>query len=442
MFPNRYRRRLKHFTEVCCFEGLSLSAGPSQYRRFFRLLTGVTLFFSHGETTAAMDIQDDEAYHSGQYLQAEQLDAGDSEKLAASAKRSGPGPHTHLGTKREEGGQMSQVFGKEEAYKGLGMQEANVEPSPSRRKGTGKATTPQGVINADTPTTSLAKGLALFNIKPARSPHQQASVDSPLSDYSSGNFPSIPDAGYVSMPSMPSLDKDKNEPVSDTTPKSSTVAAAGSTGVATRITKGSESESMDIDVVGTPTEDRVQILPKPPPPPTVLPGSSPVTVTRQVMLPVTVTLVSTQPPQVPPYGLRIDGTSVMDLQKRVPVTTGAGEIMKEKPHRERLSPSPTKYRKSKSPSPSPASSSLGTSPIHVRSESPKSIPSVGENVEIITDSAMGVAMDDDIINSSRPEGATMKRMASSGAETMAEYYGRSSKKAARLNDMSNAAGEW
>ena len=45
-----------------------------------------------------------------------------------------------------------------------------------------------------------------------------------------------------------------------------------------------------------------------------------------------------------------------------------------------------------------------------------------------------VAMDDDIVNNARPEGATMKRSASSGADTMAEYYGQSSKKAARLDD--------
>lgn len=380
-----------------------------------------------------MDGQEDEAYHSGQYLQAEQLDARDSEKLAASAKRSGPGPHTHLGTKREESGQISKVFGKEEANKASGMQGANAELSSSRRRVKGTPTQ-GGVVNADTPMTSVAKELALFNLKSARIPHQQASVDSPLSDYSSGNFPSISDAGYASMTSMPSFDKDKNEPSSDTMKKSPTTAPA-TTGVTTRITKGSESESMDIDVVGTPTEEQTHVLPK-----LTAPVTGPITDTIRVMLPVTVTLVSSQPPLEPPQGVRIEGDGTNDLQKPVPLMAGAQEL-KEKPRRERLSPSPTKYRKSKSPSPSPGPSSLGTSPSHVRSDSPKSIPSVGENVEIMTDSGVGVAMDDEIINSSRPEGATMKRMASSGAETMAEFYGRSTKKAARLDDRNNVVGK-
>lgn len=383
-----------------------------------------------------MDGQEDEAYHSGQYLQSEQLDARDSEKLSVSARRSGPGPHTHLGTKREESGQMNKVFGKDEANKGSGMQGANAELSSSRRRV--KGTTTQGVVlNADTPMTSVAKELALFNLKSARTPHQQASVDSPLSDYSSGNFPSISDAGYSSMTSMPSFDRDKNEPSSDTLKKSSTTAATTTnTGVTTRITKGSESESMDIDVVGTPTEERAHVLPKPPP--VTLAG--PITDTIQVMLPVTVTLVSSQLPQEPLQGVMTEGCGTINLQKPVPIIPGAQELI-ERPRREHLSPSPTKYRKSKSPSPSPGPSSLGTSPSHLRSDSPKSIPSVGENVEIMTDSGVGVSMDDEIINTSRPEGATMKRMASSGAETMAEFYGRSSKKAARLEDRNSVVGK-
>ena len=386
-----------------------------------------------------MDGQEDEAYHSGQYLQAEQLDARDSEKLAVSARRSGPGPHSILGTKREESRQTSKVFGKEEANKSSGMQGANTELSSSRRRAKG-TTTQSVVLNADTPMTSVAKELALFNLKSARTPHQQASVDSPLSDYSSGNFPSISDAGYSSMTSMPSFDKDKIEPSSDTVKKSPSTAAAATTtntGVTTRITKGSESESMDIDVVGTPTEEQTHVLPKSPPA-TV---AGPITDTIQVMLPVTVTLVSSsQLPQEPLQAVRTEGVGTINLQKPVPIMQGAQELI-ERPRREHLSPSPNKYRKSKSPSPSPGPSSLGTSPSHMRSDSPKSIPSVGENVEIMTDSGMGVSMDDEIINTSRPEGATMKRMASSGAETMAEFYGRSSKKAARLEDRNSITGK-
>ena len=346
---------------------------------------------------AAMEVQDDEAYHSGQYLQTEQLESNDSKKHALSAEQSGPGPH--LGTKREESSSMSKVFGKEGSYKGLGMQEAS---ETSRRKA--KVVTPLGV-NADTPTTSLVKGLAAFNLK--RNPYQQSTVDSPLSDYGSGNFPSISDAGYASMPS---IDKnvDRNEPSSDVMKKPSTTVEHSTVDRgATRITKGSESESMDIDVVGTPTEDKVDIVPK------------------SATVPIAVTVVPVQQHQK-----RVESNTI-DIQKAGSVMTGETKERQQ----ERLIASPTKYRKSKSPSPSPVPSSLSTSPSHVRSESPKSIPSVGENIEIITDSGVGVAMEEEI--SSRPEGPSMKRSASSATDSMAEYYGRSSKKTPRLDDDSS-----
>ena len=220
-----------------------------------------------------MEVQEDEAYHSGQYLQGEQLEsANDSDKHAQNVKRSGPGPH--LGTKRQESGSMSKVVGKDEGYKSLEMQEATPSEATlstiSRRKGKqpGAPVTP---IAADTPTTSLAKGLASFNLKPRISPHQ-TSIESPSSDYGSGNFPSIAtDGGYVSMPGQ-SLEAKQNELHtsihSTTTSKPQDTAVkkpSAATVEATVVTKTrTESESMDIDVVGTPTEEKTggMVLPK------------------------------------------------------------------------------------------------------------------------------------------------------------------------------------
>ena len=387
-----------------------------------------------------MEIQEDEAYHSGQYLQGEQLEsANDSDKHAQNIKRSGPGPH--LGTKRQESGSMSKVIGKDEGYKSLEMQEATPSEATlstvSRRKGKQPAA-PVTPIAADTPTTSLAKGLASFNLKPRVSPHQ-TSIESPSSDYGSGNFPSIAtDGGYVSMQGQ-SLEAKQNElhasTNSTTTSKRQDTTVkkpSAATVEATVVTKTrTESESMDIDVVGTPTEEKTggMVLPK-------APG------VFTTMVPVTVTIV--------PGGQdrkeqeKVGGEAphaAMDIQKPLLgvrgggfVMTGAGE-QRERVMGERLTASPTKYLKSKSPSPSPGPSSLSTSPSHLRSESPKSIPSVGENIEIITDAGVGGAMDEEEAEfRSRPEGPSMKRSASYGADAIAEYYGRTSKKTARLDD--------
>ena len=371
-----------------------------------------------------MEVQEDEAYHSGQYLQREQLD---SEKHAQNAKRSGPGPH--LGTKRQESNSMSKVIGKDEGYKSLEMQEATSSEtlSVSRRKGKPAAVTP---ITADTPTTSLAKGLASFNLRPRVGPHQ-TSIESPSSDYGSGNFSSInTDGGYVSMPGQ-SLEAKQNEHPSTSTPSMSQNQAvkkpSAATVEATVVTKTrTESESMDIDVVGTPTEEKTggMVLPKPP-------G------VFTTVVPVTVTIVpGGQDPKQQGKGRE---AHTMDVQKPLLGVGGGGFVMTGVNERERmgerLSASPTKYLKSKSPSPSPGPSSLSTSPSHLRSESPKSIPSVGENIEIITDTGVGGTMDEEEAEfRSRPEGPSMKRSASYAADTIAEYYGRASKKSARLDD--------
>ena len=357
-----------------------------------------------------MEVQEDEAYHSGPYLQAEQL-ANDSEKHAQNAKRSGSGPH--LGTKRQESGSMTKVFGKDEGYKSLEMA-SEASSSLSRRKG--KAVTPVA-INADTPTTSLAKGLASFNLRSRIGP-QQTAIESPSSEYGSGNFPSIStDGGYVSMPGL-SLEANKNEPNVNMSDPQTVKKPKATTVEATVITKTrTESESMDIDVVGTPTEERTGgILPKP--------------TAFTTVVPVTVTIVPGDRDQQQ----RKEGgaANTMDVQKAGFVVTGAGANERERLG-ERLMASPTKYHKSKSPSPSPGSSSLSASPSHLRSESPKSIPSVGENIEIITDTGMGGAMEEEELQS-RPEGPSMKRSASYGADAIADYYGRASKKTPRLDD--------
>ena len=379
-----------------------------------------------------MEVQEDEAYHSGQYLQREQLDSANvSEKHAQNVKRSGPGPN--LGTKRQESGSMSKVFGKDEGYKSLEMQEPTLSETTlstvSRRKGKHPAAvTP---IAADTPTTSLAKGLASFNLKPRIGPHQ-TSIESPSSDYGSGNFSSInTDGGYVSMPAQ-SLEAKQNEHTSvsqdQAVKKPSPVNVEATVVTKTR----TESESMDIDVVGTPTEEKSgeMALPKP--------G------VFTAMVPVTVTIVpGGQDGNGKQQGKGRSGEArAMDVQKPLlGVGGGGGFVMTGASDRERmgerLTASPTKYLKSKSPSPreSPGPSSLSTSPSHLRSESPKSIPSVGENVEIITDTGVGGAMEEEEAEfRSRPEGPSMKRSASYGADTIAEYYGRSSKKTARLDD--------
>ena len=372
-----------------------------------------------------MDTHEDEAYHSGQYLQTEQLDSGDSQKHAAPSPKRSARPETkHV---EESGSTSKSSFGKEEGYESLEVPEAyNAETS---RRGKPKAVTPHS-INADTPTTSLAKGLASFNLR-SRYPHQQTSVDSPLSEYSSGNFPSMSDAGYASMPSLEKPTDTSMDAVKKTS--SSVVSSVPPT----RITKGSESESMDIDVVGTPTEDKVQVLPKPSAVATAVLPAVTTTTKPFVFTPVTVTVMDAQQQMAPQQQRKIEGAAnVVNLWKMGSLMTGANEARERATQqREKLSPSSTKHRsKSKSPSPSPGSSSLSASPSHIRSESPKSVPSVGENIEIITDGGVSTAMDDEIVNSSRPEGATMKRSASSGTDTMAEYYGRMSKKAPRLED--------
>ena len=430
MFPKRYQRRLT-LTRLFS-EGLSLlsPALPSNFslspnlREDRRKITG-------------MEVQEDEAYHSGQYLQGEQLDSTDSEKHAQNAKRSGPGPH--LGTKRQET-TMNKSFGKDEGYKSLEMQEgAPSETSSvhvSRRKGKPVAVTP---ITADTPTTSLAKGLASFNLTRPRISPQHTSIESPSSDYGSGNFPSInTDGGYTSMPGL-SLETKQNEPPTTSVPSTSQDSAvkkpSAATVEATVITKTrTESESMDIDVVGTPTEEKTggMVLPKPP-------GIF------STVVPVTVTIV----PSGQDNKQQGKGGEAHAMGVRKPlaglgagggfVVTGASEREKMG---ERLTASPTKHLKSKSPSPSPGPSSLSTSPSHLRSESPKSIPSVGENIEIITDTGVGGAMDEEETEfRSRPEGASMKRSASYGTDTIAEYYGRASKKTARLDDDSARNGK-
>ena len=365
-----------------------------------------------------MEVQEDEAYHSGQYLQGEQLDSNnDSEKHALSVKRSGPDPY--LGTKRQESSSMNKSFGKDEGYKSLEMQEAASSVHVSRRKGKPVAVTP---IAADTPTTSLAKGLASFNLTRPRIGPQQTSIESPSSDYGSGNFPSInTDGGYGSMPGL-SLEAKQNELPTTSTPSTSkdpTVKKPSAATVeATVVTKTrTESESMDIDVVGTPTEEKTggMVLPKP---------SGVFTTT----VPVTVTIVPGE--QDHKQGGEKHAMGVQNPGGFVMTGTSERERMGE-----RLSASPTKYHKSKSPSSSPGPSSLSTSPSHLHSESPKSIPSVGENIEIITEAGMGGAMDEEEVEfRSRPEGPSMKRSASYGADTIAEYYGRASKKTARLDD--------
>ena len=398
--------------------------------------------------TPAMEVQEDEAYHSGQYLQREQLEsANDSDKHTQSVKRSGLAPH--LGTKRQEGGSMSKVVGKDEGYKSLEMQEATPSEtalsSVSRRKGKQPAAVTPGGISADTPTTSLAKGLASFNLKPRIGPHQ-TSIESPSSDYGSGNFSSInTDGGYVSMPAQ-SLEAKKNEDTSShctvAVPQDQPVKKPSTATVeATVVTKTrTESESMDIDVVGTPTEEKAggMALPKP--------G------VFTTMVPVTVTIVPGR--QDRKQQEKGGDQHAMDMHVQKPLLGvgggggggGGGFVMTGATERERmgerLSASPTKYLKSKSPSPSPGPSSLSTSPSHLRSESPKSIPSVGENIEIITDTGVGGAMDEEEAEfRSRPEGPSMKRSASYGTDTIAEYYGRTSKKTARLDDDSGRNGE-
>ena len=150
----------------------------------------------------------DEAYHSGLTVPTM---AGEDLKKDESVEVRGPGSVTGnedsgtnplAGTPPKERSAMTKLFSGKPAVdaKGSGSGDPAIKQSA--------ASSSKAKLNlAGTPgvMTPLAGRLQSISFQPQK-PEGLASY-SPTSDYGSGNFPSLPESGYSSMPSMPSLDK-------------------------------------------------------------------------------------------------------------------------------------------------------------------------------------------------------------------------------------------
>lgn len=174
---------------------------------------------------------DDQGYLSGKFKE----DANPSDD---GGEKNSPGM---AGTPPKERSAMNMSFieGQPVGKRGGSSKDAGgVRPTPQAKLGL--ADTP----SADTPTSNLAgqlKSISFLGRPPS------GLVDSPTSDYVSGNFPSLceSDRGYASMPSM---DKPE-EPTTSVNPPSEQVA------MATDDKGGVATEEMEVDDDGT--------LPKP-----------------------------------------------------------------------------------------------------------------------------------------------------------------------------------
>ena len=328
---------------------------------------------------ADMDIQDDEAYHSGLGLSSEECVSKNPRSLEPS-DNARSNPTSAVSDTSAMILKTNSVPKPSTNYKGLDMQLSST--SHTKKAKTKTLPTPQSI---ETPTTNLASRLDSFNLISKRigtdshtleSPLM--STDSPTSDYASGQFPSLADSdrGYASMPSM-----EKVEQLQESGEGGTTTLKLLDTSK-TIVTKDNEAESMDVDVVTTPTGDEA------------------------------VGMSMTKDATHRPTGGRGNAGKLSTVLEEPRLV--------DKPASETSS---TGSFKSKSPSPAP--SSLSAHSRH-RSESP-SVPSIGESVEVTTDLSIAYMQRE----LARPEGATTKRSASS-EEFMGMEYGRSSNKARRL----------
>lgn len=203
-----------------------------------------------------------------------------------------------------------------------------------------KSMSEMAVSSAITPTTFLAGQLSSFSIQQSRY-MGVAPADSPTSEYASDTFPSLPESGYASMPSMSGLEKLEGEGQGE--------------GVGEKGHDASD-EEMEVDNVRKAPQVSVE---------------EGVTSSTSVSSP------------------KIDITEASSfLPARGGSGGGGGEIHQEVKHpQESSSCSPGGYE---AHSPNSAPTSLVTSNILVSgSPSPSVIPTVGENIEVMTDGGGG-----------------------------------------------------
>ena len=336
----------------------------------------------------AMDT--DEAYHSGlslptageDFKKDEVLESRDSNAAATESGSSGANPLA--GTPPKERSAMSKLF--------TGKQSAESSKDPGTSSGSAEdpiKSAPKAKLNlTGTPVaiTPLAGRFQSISFQPQGG--CTLSTDSPTSDYGSGNFPSLADSGFSSMPSMPSLEKQDKPAETAAVPPSS---RSNATATAVNLITGDDcGQRMEVDSAPPPIP-QVSIYSADPTPPT---GDS---------------------ADTPPSKMEVGGEAT--VSSFVPARKSPSSEAGSYSSRESNSMSPggpmSMLVHSAAPPTTAAATPTTTAAVGVvRSDSPGVVPVVGEDVEIETESSATcrVSASGITIRGQRQEGAKRSAM--------------------------------